>query len=99
MRSALVLMGGAVLLLLTTTAPAQSPAKDWVVPRTSAGHPDLEGFWSSATLTPFERPRDLAGKEFFTAEEAAAFEKRVREANDRDRRGSTPEADVNAGLQ
>jgi len=43
----------------------------------SSGHPDLEGLWSNETLTPLERPRDLAGKEFFTAEEAAAFEKRI----------------------
>jgi hypothetical protein len=59
-------------------------------------HPDLQGYWTSATLTPFERPRELAGKEFFTAEEAAAFEKRTNETNDRDRRGATPQADVAA---
>jgi hypothetical protein len=28
---------------------------DWVVPRTEHGHPDLQGNWSNATLTPFER--------------------------------------------
>jgi hypothetical protein len=43
----------------------------------SSGHPDLEGLWSNETLTPLERPRDLAGKEFFTTEEAATFEKRI----------------------
>src|SRR5579864_9375453 len=42
-----------------------------------SGHRDLEGLWSNETLTPLERPRDLAGKEFFTAEEAAAYEKKV----------------------
>jgi hypothetical protein len=41
------------------------------------GHADLEGLWSNETLTPLERPRDLAGKEFFTGEEAAAYEKRI----------------------
>jgi len=94
-----------VVLFLTPTVAveAQAPsaaanqkgtAKAWVAPRTAGGHPDLQGYWSSATLTPFERPRELAGKEFFTEEEAAAFEKRMLEANNRDRRGSTPEADV-----
>ncbi len=29
----------------------------WVVPRTPDGHPDLQGNWSSATLTPIERPQ------------------------------------------
>ena len=61
----LVAVSGALLLILASAAPGQSPAKPWVVPRTSAGQPDLEGFWTSATLTPFERPRDLAAKEFF----------------------------------
>jgi hypothetical protein len=43
----------------------------------STGPRDLEGLWSNETLTPLERPRDLAAKEFFTEEEAAAYEKRV----------------------
>jgi hypothetical protein len=58
------------------------------------GHPDLQGLWTNATITPFERPKDLAGKEFFTEEEAAAYEKRVAENSNRDRRGATAEADV-----
>jgi hypothetical protein len=43
----------------------------------SSGHRNLEGLWSNETLTPLERPRDLASKEFFTAEEAAAYEKKI----------------------
>jgi hypothetical protein len=64
------------------------------VPRTTGGHPDFQGFWTNATLTPFERTREFAGKEFFTENEALAFEKRMLEANDRDRRSATPDADV-----
>jgi len=60
----------------------------------AGGHPDLQGLWTNATITPFERPKDLAGKEFFTEEEAAAYEKRVAENSNRDRRGATAEADV-----
>src|ERR1700721_2669948 len=45
--------------------------------QSSSGHPDLEGLWSNEALTPLERPRDLAGKEFFTAEEAAAYKKHI----------------------
>ncbi len=48
-----------------------------VVPRTSDGRPDLQGIWDYRTLTPLERPSALAGKEFFTAEEAAAYERRA----------------------
>jgi len=76
-------------------ASRKSKEKAWVAPRTAGNHPDLQGFWSNATLTPFERPRDLAGKDFFTEAEAAAFEQRTRDAADRDRRSSNPQADVN----
>jgi len=69
-------------------------AKTWAVPHTANGQPDLQGLWTNATITPFERPKDLAGKEFFTEEEAAAYEKRVAENSNRDRRGATAEADV-----
>ena len=79
----------------SSAAPPTGGQKAHILPRTASGHPDLRGFWTSATLTPFERPRELAGKEFFTEAEAAAFERRMLEANDRDRRASTPEADVN----
>ena len=41
--------------------------------RTSWGDPDLQGVWDFRTLTPLERPDELAGKEVFTAEEAAEF--------------------------
>ena len=39
------------------------------------GHPDMQGYWTNDTYTPLERPAELAGKEFFTPEEAAAFVK------------------------
>ncbi len=39
---------------LVAPAAAQAPA-DWVVPRTPDGRPDLQGNWSSATVTPLQR--------------------------------------------
>src|SRR5689334_4941148 len=53
------------------------PTAGQTSPRTADAHPDLQGLWSNETLTPLERPRDLAAKEFFTAEEAAAYEKKI----------------------
>ena len=47
----------------------------WTVPRTPDGQPDLQGTWSNATVTPFQRPAQLGAKQFFTSEEAAAFAK------------------------
>ena len=44
-------------------------------PRTPWGHPDLQGRWTSATLTPLERPPEAGTKEFFTEAEAAEYKK------------------------
>ena len=56
---------------------APLPAAGQAPPRTPWGDPDLQGIWTGSTLTPLERPRDLAGKEFLTEEEAAALEQRA----------------------
>jgi hypothetical protein len=78
-----------------TLAKATPPAKSWVVPRTQDGQPDLQGIWSNATLTPLERPRELAGKQFFTEKEAAEYEKQILEHNNADRRDTqNAEADI-----
>ena len=45
------------------------------IPRTPDGHPDLQGFWTNGTITPLLRPPEFADKEFFTAQEAAEFQR------------------------
>ena len=45
-------------------------------PRTTDGHPDMQGYWTNGTYTPLERPAELGIKEFFTREEALAYAKR-----------------------
>ena len=44
-------------------------------------HPRFDGIWNSATATPLERPPQWKDKAFFTAEEAAEFERQVVESN------------------
>ena len=56
------------------TVPA---AAQIAVPRTAWGHPDLQGIWDFSTITPLERPEELADKAFWTAEEAANLEQEV----------------------
>jgi hypothetical protein len=65
------------------------------VVRTPWGDPDLQGLWTNATMTPFERPSELAGKQSLTEEEAAEFENRTLRARDADRReGAGTDVDV-----
>src|SRR5262245_59258263 len=51
--------------------------KKWTQPKTPDGQPDLQGVWTNATITPFERPAALAGKAFLSEEEAAALERQA----------------------
>ena len=46
-------------------------------PRTPDGHPDLQGVWFFGTLTPLQRPDNLAGRTHLTDEEIAAIEERA----------------------
>lgn len=63
-------------------ATAQVPSGSPELPRTPDGQPVLSGVWDFRTVTPFERPAELADKPFFTEEEAAAFaSRRVREVD------------------
>ncbi len=74
--------------LVLALALAQSPSS----------RPNLEGVWSFATLTPFERPPELAAKPHFTDEEAARFEADVMSRNDRDRRDGGAAVDAARGV-
>ena len=61
---------------VVSTAAAQVRASDaarWEVPRTSDGHPDLQGNWTNMTLTPFEREEGRGP--LFTWEEVEEMER------------------------
>src|SRR5438128_6078919 len=62
-------------------APA---AKTSAALRTAWGAPDLEGIWDFRTITPMERPPELAGKATLTAEEAAEYERKIVEQRNAD---------------
>ena len=66
-------------LLIVAVIPLRTAAQSesWGPPRTADGQPDLQGIWTNATITPFERPAELADKPFLTEQEAAAYEARV----------------------
>lgn len=88
-------VAAAALLGLAAASPAAAQdssvstalaARDFNVPRLADGKPDLQGIWTNKTITPFERPADLAGKEFFTREEAEAYVSRTLQRTNRDNR-------------
>src|SRR5262245_11091488 len=66
-----------VLLLSVAFASAQAPGKSYTPLKTPWGDPDLQGTFTNATITPFERPVEFAGKEFLTEKEAAELERRA----------------------
>jgi hypothetical protein len=74
-------------------ASTSSP-KTWTPPRTPDGQPDLQGVWSNSTLTPLERPAELAGKEYLTDQEAADYVKRLLQQVNTDRRDGGASVDV-----
>src|SRR5689334_17267797 len=80
-------MTHAAVAILLALAAAQAPRTPW-------GKPDLQGVWNYATITPLERPNELAGKQVLTEQEAAAFEKQTLERRNPDRRDGGAAADV-----
>ena len=72
---AVAALGSLPVIAQSSGKSVAKPAKAWTMPHTADGAPDLTGNWTNATYTPLERPANMAGKEFFTPEEADAFVK------------------------
>ena len=72
MRAAAVVLG---IALSTSVVLAQSSGSR--VAMTSDGQPDLQGVWVNNTITPFERPQELADKEFLSDDELAVLKQRA----------------------
>ena len=72
----------AVFVLIAVVALSAIPVAAQTAPRTAWGQPDLQGIWDFRTITPMQRPEDLADKEFLTAEEAANLEQETVDRNE-----------------
>src|SRR5205823_9096565 len=66
-----------IALAIAFVSLAPAPRKAWSPARTPDGQPDLQGVWTNPTITPFERPAELAAKPVLSEEEAAALEKKA----------------------
>ena len=74
----LAIVAFAPLEIGAQTEPSMEP------PRTPWGAPDLQGVWDFRSLTPMERPEELADTETFTAEQAAEFAEETIRTRSRD---------------
>ncbi len=87
----------AVVALTPMVASAQSAE----APRTPWGAPDLHGVWDFRSLTPLERPVELADQAFLTEEEAASLEQAAVDRNaelwNREARRTVAGANVDRG--
>src|SRR6185503_14888315 len=77
MKRTLLLLAVVVTVSIADAAAQGRAAKAWTPPRTPDGQPDLQGMWTNPTITPFERPTELADKPFLTEKEAADLEART----------------------
>ena len=73
-----------LLTILTMLVAGPVLAQDAEVPRTEYGHPDLQGTYTFRTITPLNRPTELADKAVLTPEEAAEWEEYENRRQNRD---------------
>jgi hypothetical protein len=85
MRRDLALVVVLATVFSVAAAGQSKPGRDgWKAPRTPDGQPDLQGIWTNATITPFERPVSLRDKAFLTDEEAKTLEQQAADRRDED---------------
>ena len=76
----------AVVFALAALGPASADAQSASAssaPRLADGTPDLQGVWDFASVTPLQRPAEMAGKEFLTDEDVSALEAQAAARSDR----------------
>ncbi|MEX0964867.1 MAG: hypothetical protein WDZ52_12580 [Pseudohongiellaceae bacterium] len=67
----------AVSLSLLPLSTLTAQESDYVVPRTADGSPDIQGMWTSNTITPFSRPEEFGDKLVLNRAEAMQLEQAV----------------------
>ena len=89
------------VIAVVALAPVFAAAQSAEAPRTPWGAPDLQGVWDFRSLTPLERPVELADQAFLTEEEAASLEQAAIDRNaelwNREARRTVAGANVDRG--
>jgi hypothetical protein len=73
----LLLASSAISLFWLLVFSANAQDSDYVVATTVDGAPDLQGMWTSNTITPFSRPEKFGDKLVLNPEEAMQLEQAV----------------------
>ena len=88
LRGALLVLGLSVIagqaVVAQRSAERPAPSGGGVAARTPDGHPDLQGVWSYATITPLERSLELADRSYLSDTEAAAWVAKLRATRNSD---------------
>ena len=74
---ALAVMASVAVAGQTEPQEAAGAEAAWTMPRLPDGQPDLQGYWTTQTFTPLERPERLADREFLSEEEAAELQQQL----------------------
>ena len=69
-----------LVAVVLATVPVPATGQE-AMPRTPWGHPDLQGSYTNKTITPLERPAELAGRELLSPDEVASLEREVAARN------------------
>ena len=78
-----VAVSGVFALVVLVPPSAVAQPDNLTVPRTPWGDPDLIGTYTNKTITPVQRPDDLADREFLSEEESVALEQETIDRNER----------------
>jgi hypothetical protein len=82
------MLGFAAALVFAGAVGVAGQSNSSAVPRTPDGKPDLQGIWDFRTITPMERPKELANKATLTEQEAREWEIQNRRNQDTREKGN-----------
>ncbi|MBC7983279.1 MAG: hypothetical protein H7Y02_05420 [Candidatus Obscuribacterales bacterium] len=78
-----IVVAAVAAMSLSAAAADTKGASKYKPPRNEFGHPDLQGTWNNATITPTERPAQYGDRRALTEEEAKKLHEREAEFIDR----------------
>ena len=82
-----------IFFSLVTTSYATF-GQDYELPRTEWGVPDFQAVWKHSSIIPFERPRELGNKRFYSEEEALEIERAEQQRFDEDNEPLDPDREA-----